>query len=284
MKKEKTKKSPPQPDEDLAIIQRKILDDLLEREKLRKEVEENPSDEKQNRIERLTETIEENQRISGASFFSGTLEAIDKLAEQLVNIFPNQNEEELLRLGDDAFVVQALQNIIRVRNDFDDYGRHFLPVADAIKVLERFDDLIAQAKQIIEEKRKSAVKNFPELARSVREPDFEMSEYYKETLNNIMQMAEKRKELAKNLKYVAPNKRKEYLAALAEMDRLINEAEQFLAERYEAHQKKQRWLNGLRKMFKEASQAELHSMREHLKANPGKNPDIEKLMAEEFPE
>ncbi|MET0753750.1 MAG: hypothetical protein ABWZ66_10275 [Pyrinomonadaceae bacterium] len=32
-------------------------------------------------------------------------------------------------------------------------------------------------------------------------------------------------------------------------------------------------------MFKEASQSELHAMREHIKEHPGENPAIEKLMA-----
>jgi hypothetical protein len=284
MKKKNSKAKIVNGKSDLEILQRKILDDLLARKELKDENRENPSVEKEKQIALLTEEIEKNQRISGVQTFPGMIEVIDNVARLVVNGISSTGGAELLELGDDSFHVQVLQRIIGIRNDFDDIGRHFMLQEDAQKVMERFDDFIAKLKQSIEETRKNAAAHFPELARKNRQPDFEMSDYYKQAVANIMQMVEKRDRLVADFKNVLPHKRQEFFAGIAEMDKLIDESEQFLAERYEAFQKKQRWIDGLRKMFKEASQSELHGMRRHLKEHPGENPEIEKLMAEEFPE
>lgn len=267
----------------MEILQRKILDDVFARDRLEKD-KENTGKEKDLEIARLSKEIEENQRIFGAFAFPGLFEDLDKACENLVKHIADFDERVFLEPQNDEFVAGILQALIASRNDFYDYHRHFFPNEDVLKMVECFEEKISRAKQIIEEKRKSVAKSFPGLAKHLKEPDFEMPDEYNKTLDIIMKMVEKRDEAKKNLKFAAPEKRKQAVAAIAEMDRLLNEAEEVLARQYERFQKKQRWIDGLRKIFKEASLSELNSMREHLKENPGEFPEAEKLMAEEFPE
>lgn len=284
MKKQNSKTKTVGLPKEMEILQRKILDDVLLRDRLEKELKENPDKEKEVQIARLSKEIEENQRVLGAFAFPGLLEGIDEACENLIKIFANFDERVFLEPENDGFVAGIIQTLIAMRNQFYDYQRHFFPNEDVLKVINCFEEKISRAKQIVEEKRKSVAKSFPGLAAHLKEPEFEMPDEYNKTLDSIMEMVEKRDEAKKNIKYAAPEKRKQAVAAITEMDRLLNEAEEVLARHYERFQKKQRWLDGLRKMFKEASQSELNSMREHLKENPGEFPEMEKLMAEEFPE
>jgi hypothetical protein len=271
-------------EEDLVEISRVIFKEVLRRHDLSKEIEVNPTEEKNAELARLEESIYQNRSIYTSETFTDLLESLGKVFDGLLEAFAKQPEEELLREGDNAFMPGILQKIIHQRNEFHDFTSHLYLPDEGERIKNLLDETIARAKSILEEKRKSAVRNFPELARKFRPPDFEMSDYYKEALVRIMQMAEKREKIAKDLKYVHPNKRKQVLTALAEMDKLINQAEQKLADRYEESQRYQRWLDGLRTMFKEASEGELHAMRVHIRENPGESPVIERLMAEEFPE
>jgi hypothetical protein len=284
MKKKNPEELPVKTDKDLAKLSRKILDDLLERGKLVTEIEENPSEEKKKKLARLDKRIDKNRRISSAQSFAETCAAIDNFTKLILPLIPKQDEEELLRLGDDATAMQFLRPIREIRNQFYDVGRHMFPEEEAYEIMRRFDFVLDKAEEILEEKRRNAAKKFPALARSVMEKEVEMSDDYKKAVKFLMEMVEKRDELAKRLKYVVPEKRREYQANLAEMDRTLNKAEQFLAEKYEKYQKTQHWLNGLRNRLKESSQSELIAMRDYLKENPGANPVLEKLMEEEFPE
>lgn len=284
MKRKSAKKSNAKPPADIEKVQRKIIADVFERDKLEKECKENPNEEKHRRIIQLTHEIEENQRISSAFAFPGIAEALGNSCEVVINLVAEKDERVFLNPDGNAFLGGTIQSIIAIRNNFYDFQRHFFTTDDARKINELFEEKISRLKQIIADKRNAAARQFPSQAGHLKPPDFEMPKEYKDMLAFVMQMVEKRDALVKRHKYVVPEKRKQYAANLAEMDKILNESEQKLAEVYERHQKKQHWLDGLRQMLKEASLSEMHSLREHVKEHPGEFPAMEKLLAEEFPE
>jgi len=68
------------------------------------------------------------------------------------------------------------------------------------------------------------------------------------------------------------------------MDKKLEEGEQALAVEYEAFQNHARAVDALRDEVKLAGDEELKQLRQYLRENPEAMKDLQKLLAEEFPE
>ena len=283
MNKKAQEKTNPLPPE-IERIQRKLTKDVLERDRLEKEYKTNPDEEKQREIERLSREIETNQRLSGEFAFSDAFEEMDKAGEKMIELVKNFDDKVFIIPEQDELIASFIRALIDSRNDFYDFKRHFFLPADAQKIVDLYEEKITRLKQLVKEKRQSAARQYPAHAAHLKEPKVVMSDEYNKWLKILLEMVEKRDEAKKMYKYAAPSKRKQMAADLAKMDKLLDQGEAQLAEIYERHQKRHQYLQGLRTIFNEASRSELNSMREQLKENPGKYPEMEKLLADEFPE
>lgn len=265
-------------------LQRKIAAAKRRRSKLLAAIEENPSKTNKNKLTRLEKIIESDSDKLHFLMIEAASPSLGYLLEILPRVIASQDEKELLELGEEAFAATVLKNLRVFRNEIFD-STMLLSKNESVKTfMRRVDETISEGETKLEEKRKNAADRFPELARKHRLPDYEMPAEYNKILQFLTEQIERRDKAAKNLVNVHPNKRKKFMAMIAESNKIINEAERKLAEIYEAHQKKRRYLEGLRKLLASGSNTERYQMREYLKEHPGELPDVEKVMREDFPD
>ena len=258
---------------------KKIASDERKREKLLKQIAETPSVKLQKQLATLDEAIAENTRKLPSEAFLGLLAGFDTYGLQMIEMIEKYDDKLLLTSGGNAPQIQIINLIQANRNEIHDSDR-----ADKFEMVAGLDAVIDKLLKITEEKRLRAAERFPELLLKHRLPDYEMPEEYNKYVKFITEMIEKRERIAKDIKYATPEKRREVLQILAEMDKLIDESEQKLAERYESHQKRMRYEDGIREQLKQRSRTELKELREHLKKNPTSNGVMERILREEFHE
>ncbi len=258
---------------------KKIASAERKREKLLKQHEENPSEKVLKQISALDEAIAENTRQLPSPQFLQLLAHFDNYGLQMLQMIEKYDDKLLLTNGVKAPQLELINMIQTQRNTIHDADKE-----DKFEMLTGLDAVIDRLRKIVEEKRAKAAERFPELVRKHRPPDYEMSEEYNKYVNFITEMIEKREHIAKDLKYATPEKRREVLPMLAEMDKLIDEGEQKLAEQYEKHQKRMRYEDGMRELLKQGSRTELKELRAHLKKNPTSNGVMERILRDEFPE
>lgn len=264
---------------EFAETRKKIASGERKRERLLKKIAEKPSEKLRNELALLDESIAEHRRRLPSSNLLELLEYFDNFAAQMFEMVDGYDDRLLLTMGDDAPQWQVLALIRENRNVFHDSDN-----PNIAEMVHGMDGVLGKLSARIEEKRRRAAERFPDLARSLKPREYEMPEEYNRLLKEIVGFVEKRDKLAKDLKFAIPEKRGEFLRLIAEFDKIINEAEEKLAEMYERHQKKGRYEDGLRKHLKEGSKRELKELREHLKKNPTSNGVLERILRDEFPE
>ncbi len=260
-------------------LQKKIASDERKREKLIEQIGENPSVKLEKRLLRLDETIAVNKQKLPSPEFLQFVTGFDDFGNKMLRMIEKYDDKLLLTMGDGAPQWQVLQLVQERRNATHDAGAE-----NVLEVVNGFDTIIEALRLNIEEKRTRAAEHFPELARQQRPPEYEMPAEYNEALNFITEQIERRDRAMKNFKFAPPEKHPEILGYIKEIDRLINEGEEHLARIYENHQKKQRYVDGMRNILKQGSKTELRELREHLKKKPTSDGVMERLLREEFPE
>lgn len=264
-------------------LYRKIAAAQKTQKKLLTAIESDPSEENLKKLKRVEKAIERDSDKMHLLGIAAAAPVFEQLAEMLSTAADRQDEEELLRLGDEAPAMAILNRIRALRNQFYD-SRMIISENETVKeFLRRIDDMVVRYEDSLEERRRRAAARFPALARKHLNPEYEMPALYNEVLKTLVERIEQRDAAAKNLKNAAPNKRKHFQALLAEMDKLIGETEGKLSEIYESYQQRQRFLDGLRRRVANASKTERVRFRQYLKEHPGELPDAEKIMREEFP-
>jgi hypothetical protein len=258
---------------------KKIASDERKREKLLKQIAENPTVKLQKQLAALDGIIAENTRKLPSPAFLNLLEHFDNYGLQMLEMIEKHDDRLLLTKGVNAPQLELINYIQMHRNTIQDSEKE-----NSFEMITGLDAVIDKLRKIVEEKRRRAAERFPELVRKHRPPDYEMSEEYNKYVKFITEMIEKRERIAKDFKYATPEKRREVLPILAEMDKLIDESEQKLAEQYESHQKRMRYEDGMRELLKQGSRTELKELRAHLKKNPTSNGVMERILREEFPE
>jgi hypothetical protein len=258
---------------------RKIASDEKKREKLLRQIAENPSEKLSEKLARIDASIAENTRRLPSENFQLLLATFDNYGLQMLEMIERHDDRLLLTAGDDAPQWQIVNRIQQRRNEIHDSDAE-----NTFEMVTGLDAVIGKLRQIIEEKRAKAAARFPELARQIKPPEYEMPAEYHEFINLLTDLYERRERFAKDLKYATPAKRREVLPMLAEMDTLVDEMEQKLAEVYERHQRKKRYEDEIRGFLKQGSQTDLKELRAHLKKNPTHNGVLERILREEFPE
>jgi hypothetical protein len=259
---------------------KQYLDDALEmRQVLLGAIAQDPEGEAAPLLEQLDEAIEFGRRRLSQMSAEEMRRQFAAIAEELTATIENADDEEFLRLDEESEPARHLRNYVAVRDETVASLSKLHADDNPQELINIFDNVIANARKQLKEKRDAAEKRFPLLKK-----DYEMDESYKKALADLLESIDTRDELAEVLKLAAPADRAEGLRLLAQLDKKIDEGEQALAVEYEAFQKHARAKDDLRRLIKSYSPEELRAIREHVGKNPGKMELVEEMLAEEFPE
>jgi hypothetical protein len=287
MKKKKSEKSPESSEKhektqglmDMEKLKQDIDDALAMREVLLQAIAQNPEGEHAELLANLDGAIEAGRRALSSMSAAEMRRQCAIIADELTETIENADDEEFLREGDESQPARHLRNYVAVRDATVDALGKLHPDDNPQELINLFDNVIANARKQLKDKRERAEKRFPLLKK-----EYEMDEGYKKALADLVESIETRDELAETLKLAAPKDRAEGLRLLSQLDKKIEEGEQALAVEYEAFQTHERAKDDLRQLIKSYSPEEMRGIREHLKENPGSMELVEKMLEEEFPE
>lgn len=224
-----------------------------------------------------TETA--NESVQKTISVTEWLEKIQATADSMIALVEGMSDEKLLNPENDEYfqtMLDAFQNLRKHTHDSDNPDADIIANAVGIivdKTNERFAAIL-----------QAAAERSPELVRKRKPPEFEMPPEYNAVLQMFIETVERRDALKKRLKFVPLKNRERMQQNLAEMERIIEEAEAAFAVEYEYYQKFKLYEDGFRKLLKTGSKKELAELRNHLKKNPTHNGVLERILRDEFPE
>lgn len=204
---------------------------------------------------------------------------IQATADSIIALVEGMSDEKLLNPENDEYfqtIFDALQNLRKHTHDSDNPDADIIANAVGI-IVDKTNERFAAIRQ-------AAAERSPELARKRKPPEFEMPPEYNAILQMFIETIERRDALKKRLKFVPLKNRERMQQNLAEMERIIEEAEATFAVEYEYYQKFKLYEDSIRKHLKTGSKKELAELRNHLKKNPTRNGVMERLLRDEFPE
>lgn len=204
---------------------------------------------------------------------------IVNIYEQLHEDIENTADEELTESIADTAAARRIREYSDVLARSEPALKNLHADDKPEEILAIFNRTIVEARRKLKEKRAAAEQRNPRLKK-----EFPMNESYNKALADLLEVIKTRDEMAETLKIAPPEKRAEGLRLLQELDKKIEGSEQVLANEYEAFQNHARAVDALRDEVKLASVEELKHLRQFLKENPEEMPDLQKLLAEEFPE
>jgi hypothetical protein len=213
---------------------------------------------------------------SSAKAFRQLLVDIDV---ELSETIQKTDEAELIRSIADTNAARHIREYANSLADATGPLENLYPEDKPEELISLFSRNIAEARKKLKEKRTAAEKRHPRLKK-----EYPMNETYDQALAALLEIIKTRDELAETVKNAAPEKRSEGLSLLQQLDRQIERTEQALAAEYEAQQNHARAIDALRDEVRLAGTRELIQIREYLMENPGEMKDLQKLLAEEFPE
>lgn len=248
------------------------------REGFAKKFRENPTDELKLALAEFDDALEVGKRrfskMAAAEFRRHLL----LLEESLIETIENTDDEEFLRLGEESEARRNVQDFIK-RRPATIKSLSTMHPDDGLKVLAILNKIISDVQNRLKVKRDQAEKRFPHLRK-----EYETDDHYKKAMADLLGAIAARDDVAQAVKFVPPEKRAEGIRLAARMTKKIEQAEQALANEYEALQKKGRAVDDMRQLLKSYSSEELAEVREHFRKNPGTMEHIEELLAKEFPE
>lgn len=204
---------------------------------------------------------------------------IVNIYEQLRDDIENTTDEEVVESIADTAAARHIRDYADVLVRSEPALKNLHPDDQPEEIITVFNRTIVEARQQLKDKRAAAEARNPRLKK-----EFPMDESYHKALADLLEVIKTRDEMAEALKIAPPEKRAEGLRLLQELDKKIDGGEQVLANEYEAFQNHARAVDLLRDEVKLASAEELKHLRQFLKANPEEMPDLQKLLADEFPE
>ena len=191
----------------------------------------------------------------------------------------NATDEELIKSIYETDAVRHLCQYIEKFGQARQSLSNLLPDDESEKISNLFERTIIENRKKLEAKRNAAQKRNPQIKK-----EYPMDDNYNKALADLLEAIETRDEMARDLKLILPKDRPEGLRLLQELDKKIEQGEQALAVEYEAFQAEARAMDVLRFEMKLASRQELNGIRQYLKDNPEEMPELQQLLAEEFPE
>lgn len=228
---------------------------------------------------KISKTETANEAVQKKISVTEWLGKIQAAADSMIALVEGMSDEKLLNPENDEYfqtMLDALQNLRKNTHDSDNPDADIIANAVGI-IVDKTNERFAEIRQ-------AAAERSPELARKRKPPEFEMPPEYNAVLQMFIETIERRDALKKRLKFVPLKNRERMQQNLAEMERIIEEAEAAFAVEYEYYQKFKQYEDGFRKLLKTGSKKELAELRNHLKKNPTHNGVLERILRDEFPE
>lgn len=226
-----------------------------------------------------TKTETANESVEKTISVTEWLGKIQATADSIIALVEGMSDEKILNPENDEYfqtMLDAFQNLRKHAHDSDNPDADI--IANAVGII------VDKTKERFAAIRQAAAERSPELARKIKPPEFEMPPEYNAVLQMFIETIERRDALKKKLKFVPLKNRERMQQNLAEMERIIEEAETAFAVEYEYYQKFKRYEDKIRKHLKTGSKKELAELRNHLKKNPTRDGVMERLLRDEFPE
>ncbi len=245
-----------------------------------KALEENPDNpEAVAVVEELDAAFEAGKRRMSKLTAQTFRQLIVNIYEELNNDIANTGDEALIESIADTSAAYHIRQYADVMARSEPALKNLHPNDKPEEIITIFNRTIVESRQKLKEKRAAAEARNPRLKK-----EYPMDESYNKALADLLEAIKTRDEMAETLKIAPPEKRPEGLRLLQEMDKKIEGGEQLLANEYQAFQNHARAIDALRDEVKLASDEELKHLRQFLKENPAEMIDLQKLLAEEFPE